>query len=111
MKPVGSTWLATAAAGLSSTCCVLPVLLLALGFTSLGPLALLMQYRPLTLAFSFLMLGGAFYWVYRPAAQAACASGKCAPRALRRQRVIVWISALLMATFLVFSSLPLQMTM
>ncbi|MCL5951782.1 MAG: mercuric transporter MerT family protein [Chloroflexi bacterium] len=111
MKPAGSTWLASAAAALSSTCCVLPVLLLAVGFTSLGPLALLMQYRPLTLTFSFLMLGGAFYWVYRPTAQAACTSGQCSPRALRRQRMIVWISALLMATFPTFSLLPLQITM
>jgi hypothetical protein len=70
-----------------------------------------MQYRPLTLTFSVVMLGGAFYWVYRPAAQAACASGKCSPRDLRRQRAMVWMSALLVITFLILSSLPAQMTM
>ena len=111
MKSQVGSLLATIAAALSSTCCILPVVLLALGFTSLGPFALLMQYRPLTLTFSFLMLGGGFYWVYRPAAQAACESGKCSPQSLQRQRVLVWVSAVLMLTFIVLSSLPVQMTM
>lgn len=111
MKLEGSTLLAAVAATLSSTCCVLPVLLLALGFTSLGPLALLMQYRPSTLPLSLLMLAGAFYWVYRPAAQAACTAGRCSPGAWRRQRIIVWFAAFLIGAFLVFSLLPLQISM
>jgi hypothetical protein len=70
-----------------------------------------MQYRPFTLTFSFLMLGGAFYWVYPPAAQVACTSGNCSPQALRRQRAVVWISHLLVMGFIIFSPLPLQVSM
>lgn len=103
--------ISTLAAALSASCCALPVALLALGFTSLGPLVILMRYRPITLAFSFLMLASAFYIVYRPQAEADCANGTCSPRALRRQRRIVWISAGLMILFIILVSLPLNLTM
>jgi hypothetical protein len=53
--------MSTAAATLSASCCVLPVVLLVLGFTSLGPFAILMRYRPITLPLSFLLLAAAFY--------------------------------------------------
>jgi len=99
------------AATLSASCCVLPVALLALGFTSLGPFAILMRYRPITLTFSFLMLAGTFYVVYRPQAQADCAKGICSPQVLRRQRRTVWLSAGLMLVFVILSSLPITMTM
>ena len=111
MKSRWGTLISTAAAALSASCCVLPVALLALGFTSLGPFVLLMRYRPLTLTFSFLMLAAAFYVVYRPQAQADCARGVCSPQALRRQRQIVWLSAGLMLTFVILSSLPVTLTM
>jgi hypothetical protein len=84
---------------------------LTLGFTSLGPFALLMRYRPITLTFSFLMLGASFYVVYRPQAQADCAQGVCSPKSLRRQRRIVWLSAGLMIVFVALASSPITMTM
>src|SRR6266851_10163822 len=96
MKSRWGSLISTLAAALSASCCVLPVALLTLGFTSLGPFALLMRYRPVTLTISILMLAGAFYAVYRPQAQVDCARGTCSPRALRGQRRIVWISAGLM---------------
>ena len=100
------------AAALSASCCVLPMGLLLLGFTSLGPFVFLMRYRWLTLSFSFLMLAAAFYAVYRPQAAAACAQGVCTPRALRRQRLIVWFSAVLMVVFFIVGEfLPVSMTM
>ena len=111
---MNSRWgslISTVAAALSASCCVLPVALLTLGFTSLGPFALLMRYRPFTLTFSFLMLAGAFYVVYRPQAKADCARGICSPEALRRQRRIVWLSAGLMIVFVLLSTLPIRMTM
>lgn len=111
MKTRSGSLLSTIAAALSASCCVLPVALLALGFTSLGPFVVLMRYRPITLTFSFLMLAGAFYVVYRPQAQADCAKGVCSPQALRRQRRIVWLSAGLMIIFVTLSSLPITMTM
>lgn len=99
------------AAALSASCCVLPTTLLVLGFASLGPFAVLMRYRPLTLSASFLMLAGALYAVYRPKAEADCAKGVCSPKALRRQRVIVWISAVLMIVFVALSQIPVSIAM
>ena len=99
------------AALLSASCCVMPVVLLAIGFTNLGVFAVLMRYRPVTLPLSFLMLASAFYLVYRPQAKADCARGVCSPQGLRRQRRVVWISAGLMIAFVIFSSLPIAMTL
>jgi hypothetical protein len=70
-----------------------------------------MRFRPVTLPFSFLMLAGAFYAVYRPQAQADCVRGVCSPQALRRQRRMVWLSAGLMLVFVILSLLPITMTM
>jgi len=69
-----------------------------------------MQYRPITLPFSFFMLAASFYLVYRPQAQTDCAQGVCSPQALRRQRLIVWFSAVLMIMFFILASLPTTMT-
>jgi len=99
------------AALLNASCCVLPVVLLAVGFTNLGIFTVLMRYRPITLPFSILMLASSFYIVYRPQAEADCARGVCSPRSLRRQRLIVWISAGLMMAFVIFSFIPISMTM
>ncbi len=81
------------AALLSSSCCVVPVVLLTVGFTSLEPFALLMQYRPITLGLSVLLLASSFYWVYRPAAQTAGQSDLCTPQTLRRSRFIKAVAA------------------
>lgn len=99
------------AAPMSASCCVVPVVLLALGFTALGPFGLLMQYRPLTLAISFGLLAASFMWVYRPGAQVACQNGTCSVQSLRRARRIVWFSAVMMMIFVIFSLLPLQVSM
>ncbi len=99
------------AALLSGSCCIVPLVLLTVGFTSLGPFGLLMQYRTLTLGLSVLLLAVSLYWVYRPAAQAACRAGVCTPEALRRTRLIIWFSALMMATYFVLSEIPWQMSM
>ena len=86
--------------------------LLLLGFTTLGPFVFLMRYRWWMLGFSMLMLAAAFYVVYRPQAAAACANGVCSLQALRRQRLIVWLSAVLMVVFyIVGEMLPVSMTM
>jgi hypothetical protein len=103
--------MSTAAATLSASCCVLPVVLLVLGFTSLGPFAVLMRYRSFTLPLSFLLLTAAFYVVYRPEAKADCAKGVCSPKVLRGQRVVVWVSAGLMLVFTILASMPVTMTL
>ncbi len=111
LKTRPGSLVATVAATLSASCCVLPVILLVLGFTSLGPFALLMRYRSITVPFSFLLLGTAFYVVYRPQAKADCTKGVCSPRALRRQRQLVWFSAVLMVLFTALAYVPITMTL
>ncbi|HLF02048.1 MAG TPA: mercuric transporter MerT family protein [Anaerolineales bacterium] len=111
MKSRWGSLISTVAAALGASCCVLPLALLTLGFTSLGPFVILMRYRPVTLTFSFVMLATAFYVVYRPQATADCASGVCSPQTLSRQRRIVWLSTGLMIVFVLLSTLPIRMTM
>ncbi|RME51826.1 MAG: hypothetical protein D6796_00130 [Caldilineae bacterium] len=110
MKVQFSSLLSTFAATLSASCCVLPMTLLFLGFTSLGPFVFAMRYSLEIRLFSLLMLAGAFYAVYRPGVKAACEKGVCSPQALRRQRIIVWISAGFMLAFNIIASLPMNMT-
>ena len=111
MKSKSGSLISTLAATLSASCCVVPVVLLIAGFTSLGPFAILMRYRRFTLTFSFVMLAAAFYVVYRPQAEEDCANGVCTPKKLRRQRQIVWISAVLMVLFVMLASAPITMTL
>ncbi len=111
IKSKSGALISTLAATLSASCCVLPVILLTLGFASLGPFAVLMRYRSITLPFSFLALAGAFYIVYRPKAEADCANGVCSPKSLRRQRQIVWFSGGLMLLFIILASLPVTITL
>ena len=110
MKSRLGSLMSTAAATLSASCCVLPIVLLFIGFTSMGPFAFAMRYSLYIRLFSLLMLGGAFYVLYRPQAKADCENGICSPKSLRRQRVIVWISAGLMIAFNVIASIPMNMT-
>ena len=110
MKLQFSSFLSTVGATLSASCCVLPMVLLFVGFTSLGPFAFAMRYSLEIRLFSLLMLVGAFYVVYRPKAKADCAKGICSPRVLRRQRIIVWISAGFMIVFNIIASIPMNMT-
>jgi hypothetical protein len=99
------------AAVLNATCCVIPIVLLTLGFTNLGLFAVLMRYRPITLTISFLVLAAAFYVVYRPQAEGDCANGTCSPQSLRRQRLLVWLLAVLMLLFTLVPLLPVTMKM
>lgn len=111
MKSKSSTLISTLAATLSASCCVLPVILLVVGFASLGPFAVLMRYRTISLTLSLLAMAGAFYLVYRPKAEADCAKGVCSPQSLRRQRMIVWFSGGLIILFAFLASLPVTITL
>lgn len=110
MKVQFSSFLSTIAATLSASCCVLPMALIFIGVTGLGPFAFAMRYSLYIRLFSLLMLAGAFYVLYRPQAKADCENGLCSPKSVRRQRVIVWISARLMIAFNIIASIPMNMT-
>ncbi len=93
------------AAILASTCCLGPLVLVALGFSGawIGNLTLLEPYRPLFIFAVLVLFSWAGWKVYRPVE--ACESGTaCAVLQVRKRRqVIFWITALL-ALVLVTSS-------
>lgn len=63
---------------LASSCCWLPLLLLAIGVSGAGIAATLATYRPILMAVTFSFLGAAFYFTYRPR-RATSQSDCCAP--------------------------------
>lgn len=102
----GSVWLGAgallAAAG-ASVCCVLPVVVAFAGVGSAAFGAMFEPYRPFMIGATVLLLGFAFYQAYRPAA-AECAPGEsCAvPENRRRQRLLLWIVAVVALLLLTF---------
>lgn len=94
-----SRWLAVggvAGAVLASSCCILPLVFVAMGVSGawIGSLAALEPYKPYTLAATAVLLAGGFWHVYfRP--QKACADGSyCArPAAGRNVKTSLWFAA------------------
>jgi mercuric ion transport protein len=92
------------AAVLASTCCLGPLVLLALGFGGawIGNLTKLEPYRPVFIGVALLALYFAYWRIYRPAA--ACELGEvCAiPQVRTTYKVIFWIVAVLVLVALGF---------
>jgi hypothetical protein len=65
---------------LASSCCWLPVLLLAVGVSGAVIASALEAYRPLFMIVTFGFLGMAFYFTYRPRRAVAAAADCCSPR-------------------------------
>lgn len=79
---------------LASACCIGPLLAVFLGVTSAGALVALEPYRPLFGALMLAFLGYGFYRAYgRPRRAPRQGEACCTPRALRAQRVILWLAA------------------
>lgn len=85
------------AAILASTCCLGPLLLVALGFSGawIGNLTVLEPYRPFFVGAALVALFFAWRAIFRPAA--ACNTGDaCAvPRVRRAYKITFWIVAVL----------------
>jgi len=92
------------AAILASTCCLGPLVLVALGFsgTWIGNLTVLEPYRPLFIGASLVALFFAWRRIYRPIT--ACKPGEaCAlPRARTTYKLIFWVVAALVLIALLF---------
>lgn len=105
---------------MASSCCWLPLVLLAVGVSGVGIASTLEAYRPLFIVGTFSFLGTAFYYTYRPKKSTVggehdcCATGEvedcCSPAAKRRQnmmtlnKVILWVVTVLAVAFLLFPS-------
>ena len=92
------------AAILASTCCLGPLILLALGFSGawIGNLTVLEPYRPLFIGIALVALFFAWRRVYRPIT--ACKPGEvCAiPQVRVTYRLLFWVVSLLILIALTF---------
>jgi len=105
---------------MASSCCWLPLVLLAVGVSGAGIASTLEAYRPLFMTVTFSFLAAAFYFTYRPKTSAAdgghgwCASEEvedcCAPAGKRRfnmmamNKVMLWGVTVMAVAFLLFPS-------
>ena len=108
MKKNGSPWLLTGGvfAGLAaSLCCVGPLLSLSLGLGSFAASAWFAQWRPVLLAFTFALLGLAWWLTYRRP-KADCADGTCAQPPGKAARISLWLGTLVALGSAVYPSLP-----
>ncbi len=94
---------AVAAAIGASLCCVLPVVVAFAGVGSAAFGAAFEPFRPYLTVVTVALLGFAFYRAYRPQ-EAECAPGEaCAvPENRRRQRILLWIVAVVSLALLTF---------
>ena len=79
---------------LASACCIGPLVLGLMGFSGAACARRFEVVRPYLLVVTYALLGGAFYFTYRP--QAACGPGEVCemPRANRVGRITLWIAAI-----------------
>lgn len=83
----------------ASACCILPLVLFALGISGawIGNLVALEPYRPYFIAAAILFLGFGFYKVYSKPKAEACEDGTfCArPDSGRINKISLWLAAIL----------------
>ena len=79
----------------ASLCCIVPVAVVFLGVGSAALGAQLEPIRPFFLGLTLLLVGIAFYQVYKPNRQDCEPGQSCAPEGQRQQRIIVWMAAIL----------------
>jgi len=99
----------------ASSCCWLPLVLLALGVSGAGIASTLESYRPLFIVVTFGFLASAFYYTYRPTRKTCDAnehksSDCCLPDSVTRfnmaalNKVVLWAVAVVAVAFLLFPS-------
>ena len=104
----------------ASSCCWLPLVLLAVGVSGAGIAAALDAYRPVFIVVTFGFLAAAFYFTYRPKKDAAAAGhGCCAPESaegesccpptrsrrfsmMAMNKIMLWVVTVLAVAFLLF---------
>ncbi len=91
-------------AAVLGTCCVAPGMVALLGVSGAVTLARLARFQPYFLVAAALMLGIAFYWVYR--ADPNCVDGSCEATSRRRLRIVVWIAAAFVVALAALSFVP-----
>ncbi len=92
------------AAILASTCCLGPLVLVALGFSGawIGNLTRLEPYRPLFIAAALVAMFFAYRRIYRPAVDCKAGTACAVPSTQRTYKVIFWVVAALIIVALGF---------
>ncbi len=93
---------------LASICCIGPLVFALLGISGAALAHRFEPFRPYFLVATYALLGGAFYFTYRPA-QAECGPGGACemPRVNRAGKIMLWIATvivLLVTTFPMYSA-------
>lgn len=87
----------------ASLCCILPVVVVVLGFGSAALGAALEPFRPYFLGLTVVLLGTAFYQVYKPKSNECAPGESCAvPDNRRSQRITVWVIAVVALALVTF---------
>ena len=86
----------------ASLCCVVPLVLLALGIGGawIGNLTALEPYRPIFIGLTLLFLGLAFRRLYITAPVCTPGTVCVVPRVLARQRTVFWVVVVLLGALL-----------
>jgi mercuric ion transport protein len=86
----------------ASLCCVVPLVLLALGIGGawIGNLTALEPYRPIFIGLTLLFLGLAFRNLYLTAPVCAPGTACADPKVLARQRTVFWVVVVLLGVLL-----------
>jgi hypothetical protein len=85
----------SAVAAVLGTCCVAPWAVGLVGVAGAVALARLAVFAPIFIGGSIVLLGGAFYFAYRPLP--VCADGTCDTTTQRRLRWVAWAGACVVA--------------
>ena len=101
---------------IASSCCWLPLVLLAVGVSGAGIASTLEAYRPLFTVMTFGFLGSAFYFTYRPQkvtdSGGDCCTKSCCPTSdqkhwfniMSMNKVMLWAVTVMSVVFLLFPS-------
>ena len=92
------------AAILASTCCLGPLILIAIGFSGawIGNLTKLEPYRPIFLGTALIAMFFAWRHIYRPASECKAEEVCALPQTQRLYKVLFWIVAVLVLIALSF---------
>ena len=83
-------------------CCVFPVAISFLGASGLAFASALMPYRPYFIVLTFISLGTAFYFTYRPQRDCAPNAACAIPKVRRVQMIAFWVATGFVLILLVF---------
>lgn len=100
MKTMVATVLAAVGA---SACCIGPVVFALVGAGALGAASTRLDFlRPVFLALTAVVLGGAFFVTYRRPAHSCDVNTSCPPASNRRNKLLLWVMTIVVVALSAF---------